>query len=186
MSGKLRDSKRFEFGDDFVWGAATAAHQVEGNNTASDFWLLEHAPGTIFAEPSGDACDHLHRYPEDIALLAQLGFGAYRFSIEWARIEPEEGHFSRRRARPLPARARRVPRNTGSAPCVTYHHFTVAALGGGRRRLGERRDGRSLRCAIASARPQHLGDLIDMADARSTRPISRRRSSSAACCPATG
>ncbi len=76
------------FRDDFVWGAATAAHQVEGNNTRSDFWLLENTPGTAFREPSGDACDQLHRYPEDIAMLAELGFGSYRFSIAWARIEP--------------------------------------------------------------------------------------------------
>jgi len=82
------------FPEDFVWGAATAAHQVEGNNTHSDFWLLEHTPGTVFAEPSGDACDQWHRYREDIALLADLGFRSYRLSIEWARIEPEEAHFS--------------------------------------------------------------------------------------------
>lgn len=56
--------------------------------------MLEHLPGTIYAEPSGDACDHYHRYASDIALLAELGFNAYRFSIEWARIEPEEGEFS--------------------------------------------------------------------------------------------
>jgi len=85
----------FVFPDGFVWGAATAAHQVEGNNTASDFWLLEHTPGSIFAEPSGDACDHFHRYAADVGLLAQLGFGAYRSSIEWARIEPAEGGFGR-------------------------------------------------------------------------------------------
>lgn len=47
----------------------------------SAIWLLEHVPGTIFAEPSGDACDHYHRYPEDIALLAELGFNTYRFSL---------------------------------------------------------------------------------------------------------
>jgi beta-glucosidase len=79
----------------FLWGTATAAHQVEGNNVYNDNWLLEHVPGTIYAEPSGDACDHYHRYAEDIDLLAELGFNMYRFSIEWARIEPEEGEFSR-------------------------------------------------------------------------------------------
>jgi beta-glucosidase len=47
----------------------------------SAIWLLEHVPGTIFAEPSGDACDHYHRYPEDIALLAELGYNTYRFSL---------------------------------------------------------------------------------------------------------
>ena len=79
----------------FLWGAATAAHQVEGNNVNSDLWLLEHSEPTVFVEPSLDACDHYHRFPEDIKLLADLGLNTYRFSIEWARIEPEQGHFSR-------------------------------------------------------------------------------------------
>src|SRR5215469_7068390 len=83
-----------KFPQGFLWGAATAAHQVEGGNINSDAWLLEHVEGTVYSEPSGDACDHYHRYREDIALLAGLGFNAYRFSIEWARIEPEEGEFS--------------------------------------------------------------------------------------------
>ena len=48
---------------------------------------------SMFTEPSGDACDHYHRYSEDIATLADLGFNAYRFSLEWARIEPEPGYF---------------------------------------------------------------------------------------------
>ena len=65
---------RFDFPKNFLWGTATAAHQVEGGNTASDLWLLEMAPDSAFAEPSGDACDHYHRYAEDIALLAGLAF----------------------------------------------------------------------------------------------------------------
>ena len=82
------------FPDKFLWGCATAGHQVEGNNTSSDLWLIEHLPGSIFKEPSGDACDHYHLYPQDISMLADLGFNTYRFSLEWARIEPEEGSFS--------------------------------------------------------------------------------------------
>src|ERR1700694_95551 len=62
----------------FLWGAATAAHQVEGNNVNNDNWVLEHAKPTLFAEPSGDACDHYHRYGDDIKLLAELGFNTYR------------------------------------------------------------------------------------------------------------
>jgi len=83
------------FPEKFLWGCATAAHQVEGNNINCDVWVLEHVLGTPYAEPSGDACDHYHRYREDIALLAELGFNMYRFSLEWARIEPEDGEFSR-------------------------------------------------------------------------------------------
>ena len=79
-------ARRFPKG--FLWGTATAAHQVEGNNVNNDWWLLESLPGTPIAEPSGDACDHYHRYADDVALLAGLGFTTYRFSIEWARVEP--------------------------------------------------------------------------------------------------
>ncbi len=115
---------RIDFPEGFIWGAATAAHQVEGNNTNSDFWLLEHMEGTLFKEPSGDACDHVHRYPEDIALLADLGFGSYRLSIEWARIEPAEGHFSKA-ALDHYRRVLATCHENGVEPCVTYHHFTT-------------------------------------------------------------
>ena len=84
----------FELPKGFLWGTATAAHQVEGNNVNSDFWVVEHLPNTILADPSGDAIDHYHRYPLDIALLAELGLASYRFSVEWARVEPENGCFS--------------------------------------------------------------------------------------------
>ena len=121
------------FPENFLWGTATAAHQVEGNNTNSDFWLLEHLPGTMFAEPSGDACDHYHRYPEDIRLLAQLGFNAYRFSVEWARIEPDRGSYSRA-ALDHYTRMAETCRNNGMTPVVTLHHFTsplwLARIGG--------------------------------------------------------
>ena len=79
-----------EFPKGFLWGAATAAHQVEGNNVNSDLWVLEHVKPSMYPEPSGDACDHYHRYRDDIKLVADLGFNTYRFSIEWARIEPED------------------------------------------------------------------------------------------------
>ena len=56
---------------------------------------MEHAPHTPFAEPSGDACDSYHRWREDLDLVAGAGLNTYRFSLEWSRIEPEEGEFSR-------------------------------------------------------------------------------------------
>ncbi|WP_280402657.1 glycoside hydrolase family 1 protein [Nocardia carnea] len=111
------------FPDTFLWGTATAAHQVEGGNTASDFWAMEHAPGSLFAEPSGDACDHYRLFRDDLALLAGLGFTAYRFSIEWARVEPEDGVFSRAAI----AHYRDVLaacHEFGLTPMVTLHHFT--------------------------------------------------------------
>ncbi|WP_431837402.1 glycoside hydrolase family 1 protein [Cellulomonas sp. Y8] len=124
-----------QFPEGFLWGASTAAHQVEGNNVNSDWWVREHAPGTDLAEPSGDAADSYHRYPEDIALLASLGMNSYRFSIEWARIEPEQGFVSKAQL----AHYRRMVdtcREHGLAPSVTLHHFThprwFARLGGWR------------------------------------------------------
>jgi beta-glucosidase len=112
------------FPEGFLWGTATAAHQVEGGNTASDLWLMERVPGSGFAEPAGDACDHYHRYPQDLALLKGLGFGAYRFSIEWARIEPEEGFFSRAALDHYRRMIAAVLAN-GLVPVVTFHHFTA-------------------------------------------------------------
>lgn len=82
------------FPEAFRWGAATAAHQIEGNNVNSDLWFLENITPTTFIERSGDACDSYHRFAGDIALAAKIGLNAYRFSIEWSRIEPSPGHFS--------------------------------------------------------------------------------------------
>ena len=78
----------------FLWGTAISAHQSEGNNLNADMWLNEYVPGTLFREPSGDACDSYARFGEDIAIAASLGFNTHRFGIEWARIEPEPGAFS--------------------------------------------------------------------------------------------
>lgn len=81
------------FANTFLVGASTAAHQVEGNNIHSDYWTMEHMEYSSFQEPSGIACDHYHRYEADIRMLAEAGLNAYRFSIEWARIEPESGKY---------------------------------------------------------------------------------------------
>lgn len=112
-----------KFTSDFMLGAATAAHQVEGNNTNSDCWALEHMEHTSYLEPSLDAVDHYHRYEEDIRLLAESGMNAYRFSIEWARIEPQEGSFDEAET----AHYRDVIRcckKYGVEPVVTLHHFS--------------------------------------------------------------
>ena len=110
----------------FFIGAATAAHQVEGSNVHSDYWLQEHMPHTSFTEPSGDACDHYSRYAEDIELLANAGLTAYRFSIEWARIEPEEGQFDETEIEHY-RQVIRCCRDYGVEPVVTLHHFTSPA-----------------------------------------------------------
>lgn len=107
----------------FLWGSATAAHQIEGGNWNSDWWEWEHKPGSPCVEPSGDACDFLHRYDDDIALLAAMGHNAFRFSIEWARVEPEEGEFSEA-ALGYYGRVIDACERHGITPIVTLHHFT--------------------------------------------------------------
>ncbi|GAB3192839.1 family 1 glycosylhydrolase [Geodermatophilus arenarius] len=112
-----------QFPEGFLWGAATAAHQVEGGNVNNDHWEMEHAEHSPFAEPSGDACDSFHRWPEDLDLVAGAGLSAYRFSLEWSRIEPEEGEVSRAAL----DHYRRIVdgcRDRGLAPVVTLVHFT--------------------------------------------------------------
>lgn len=111
------------FPPNFHWGAATAAHQIEGNNVNTDWWMREHAAETELKEPSGDAANSFDRYPEDIALLASLGFNAYRFSIEWARIEPERGFVSRAMLQHY-RRMIDATLDAGLKPMVTLHHFT--------------------------------------------------------------
>jgi len=112
------------FPADFLWGTATAAHQVEGDNTNSDWWEWEHKPDSPCPEPSGRACEHYTRYPDDIALLADLGFNTYRFSVEWARIEPAEGEFDAAQLAHYRAMTETV-RAAGLTPMVTLHHFTL-------------------------------------------------------------
>lgn len=112
-----------KFSEHFFIGAATAAHQVEGNNIHSDYWALEHMKTTSFAEPSLDAVDHYNRYEEDIRLMADAGLNAYRFSIEWARIEPQEGVFDEQELAHYRA-VIRCCKEHGIEPIVTLHHFT--------------------------------------------------------------
>ncbi len=111
---------------DFLIGAATAAHQVEGNNTHSDYWAMEHVKHSDFKEPSGDACDHYNRYEEDIAYLAEAGLNAYRFGIEWARIEPEEGKFDEGEIEHY-RKVLSCCRAHGVTPVVTLMHFSSPA-----------------------------------------------------------
>ena len=126
-----------QFPDGFLWGAATAAHQVEGNNINSDWWVKEHTPGTSIVEPSGDAADSYHRYREDMQLLADAGLNAYRFSIEWSRIEPERGVVSRAE---IDHYRRMVDTclEVGLEPVVTLMHFTVPRWFQRRRASGSR------------------------------------------------
>ncbi len=107
----------------FLIGAATAAHQVEGNNKNSDCWAQEQMEFTSFDEPSLDACDHYNRYEEDIRLMAEAGLNVYRFSIEWARIEPEEGVYDDAEIAHY-GKVLDCCRANGIEPVVTMHHFS--------------------------------------------------------------
>lgn len=109
--------------ENFLLGAATAAHQVEGNNIHSDYWAMEHMKYTSFCEPSLDAVDHYNRYEEDIKLMAQAGLNAYRFSIEWARIEPKQGVFDEKEINHYRA-VLECCKKYGIEPIVTMMHFT--------------------------------------------------------------
>jgi beta-glucosidase len=112
-----------KFSDDFMMGAATAAHQVEGNNIYSDFWTMEHLPGTMYKEPSLDAVDHYYKYKEDIQLLVNAGLNTYRFSIEWARIEPSKGNFDQNEIEHY-RQVLRFCQQNNVTPIVTLHHFS--------------------------------------------------------------
>jgi beta-glucosidase len=108
----------------FKWGTATAAHQVEGNNTNNQWWVWEQTPGHIRnGDTSGLACDWWNHAEADFDRMVGLGLNAHRLSIEWSRVEPREGLFDsaaidRYRAMLLALRKR------GIEPMVTLHHFT--------------------------------------------------------------
>lgn len=84
-----------QFPSDFVWGAATAAYQVEGaaaeDGKGRSIWdTFCEVPGVIVDGSTGAvACDQYHRYAKDVAIMAELGLGAYRFSISWPRVQPD-------------------------------------------------------------------------------------------------
>lgn len=107
----------------FLWGVAGAGHQTEGDNTNSDTWFAEHVTPTVFAEPSGRACDSWTRWREDVGLAAGLGLTAYRFSVEWARVEPEAGVYSAEALTHYEAIVDECLAR-GLAPIVTFNHFT--------------------------------------------------------------
>ena len=111
----------FSFPEGFLWGASTAAHQVEGNNSHSDWWAWEQA-GRV-KERSGLACDQYHRFADDFDLAASLGHNAHRCSVEWARIEPAEGRWNDEALAHYQEVVRAL-RQRRLEPIVTLHHFT--------------------------------------------------------------
>jgi beta-glucosidase len=145
----------------FLWGTAISAYQSEGNNTNSDAWLLENIRPSMFVERSGDACDSYHRYCDDFAIAASLGFNCYRLGIEWARVEPSEGCFSNAELDHY-VRVLEACRAHGLRPMVTLNHFTTplwfAERGG-----FEVADAPALFARYCRTVAQRLGKLMHMA-----------------------
>lgn len=110
-------------GKEFLIGASIAAHQVEGNNIYSDFWAMEQMKNSDFKEPSLQAVDHYHNYKKDIDLLANSGLNAFRFSIEWARIEPTQGAYEKRAIEHY-REVLSYCHKKKIVPIVTMHHFS--------------------------------------------------------------
>lgn len=119
----MRD--RIPFPDNFVWGTATAAHQVEGHNENNDWWAFEQLPGAIWhGDRSGLACDWWRNAEDDFDRMVDLNLNGHRLSIEWSRVEPDEGVWDERAV----ARYRQMLsglHNRGIEPMVTLHHFST-------------------------------------------------------------
>jgi beta-glucosidase len=149
------------FPDGFLWGTASAAYQVEGDNRNCDWWEFEQMPGHIAnGDTSEIACDHYHRYREDFSLLREMSQNAHRLSIEWSRVEPSEGEFDSRQLRHY----RDVLGDLleqGMQPMVTLHHFTSPlwfTRKGGWRAAGSARAFLPFVHRVAD----ELGDLVSM------------------------
>ena len=115
------------FPDSFIWGTATASHQVEGgcNNNWSEFekgYKDDGEPNIKDAQISGDACDHWNRSSDDIKLIKDLGVKHYRFSLEWSKIEPEKGVYCKNALSHYSTMIDELISN-GIQPVVTLHHF---------------------------------------------------------------
>src|SRR5262245_53471208 len=119
------------FPNDWTWGAATAAYQIEGAVRAGgrglSIWdVFSHTPGKIANGDTGDvACDHYHHFPRDIELMRELGLGGYRFSISWPRIFPSGA--GRPNAAGLDFYRRLVDELRGAElePYVTLYHWDL-------------------------------------------------------------
>ena len=122
------------FGRGFLWGAATASHQVEGDNRNNDWWRWEQLPGKIKnGDKSGAACEHYSRFREDFDLMRDMGHNAHRLSLEWSRIEPRRGEFDDAALQHY-RDVLEALRDRQMTPMVTLHHFTnplwLADIGG--------------------------------------------------------
>ncbi len=119
------------FPSDFVWGAATASYQIEGavheDGRGPSIWdTFSHTPGKTHNGDTGDvACDHYHRVPEDVALMAELGLHAYRFSVAWPRIVPTGSGAVNQAGIDFYSRLVDELLGNGIAPVLTLYHWDL-------------------------------------------------------------
>jgi beta-glucosidase len=156
-----------KFPEDFTWGVATASFQIEGATTADgrgpsiwDTFCAE--PGRVTGDDTGDvACDHYHRYRDDVALMADLGVNAYRFSVAWPRVQPDGRGDVNRRGLDFYAALVDELLSKGIRPCATLYHWDLPQPlenGGGWRS----RDTAERFADYAAAVHQALGDRVAM------------------------
>ena len=161
----LSSQERLEFPPGFVWGAATAAYQIEGaaaedGRTPSMWDVFSHTPGKVANGETGDvAADHYHRYAADVALMADLGIAAYRFSVSWPRVIP--GGVGAINPRGIDFYSRLVDEllNAGISPTLTLYHWDLPAeleAAGG----WTNRDTAYRFADYAAAVAGHLGDRV--------------------------
>ena len=127
INSSLENPFTSEMPEGFLWGAATSAHQIEGGNVDND-WARFEADGANISDgrPSGAAADHFNRVAEDVKLLADIGANAYRFSIEWSRVEPADGQWNETAWEHYGDEIAQL-RRANIVPMVTLLHFTLPA-----------------------------------------------------------
>jgi beta-glucosidase len=149
--------KKLKFPKNFLWGAATSAHQVEGGNIWNDWYLHEKAGRTRHL--SGSATKHYQDYNKDFKLARKLGHNAQRVSIEWSRIEKSRGYYDKKELDHYKKMLRSL-KNNDQATFVTLHHFTNPAWFT-KEGLWEKKEGAEIFANYAAAVVRELGDDID-------------------------
>jgi beta-glucosidase len=154
----IHETRKFPAG--FLWGAATSSHQVEGGNRNNDWWDWERVPGHILDGTATEkACDHFSRFEQDFDIAADLGHNAHRLSLEWSRIEPEEGTWDMEAVMHY-RRVLEALRARGLSVMLTVWHFSLpkwfAAQGGWESGNALKRFGRYVEFVA-----REYGDLVD-------------------------
>ncbi len=113
-----------KFPSKFLFGTAVASYQVEGGIYNNDWTIWENKSNSVCVEPCNEACKHYEMLDQDIELLKKLGIRAFRFSIEWSRVEPTEGNFDNEAINHYVEKANKLIANN-IIPIITFHHFTT-------------------------------------------------------------